>query len=134
MSLSVFAVANQCSSTLSMKDFIAEKSLCSYLVFINLKSCLVHDRDLSCLEEPPQLKKNTNKILFVFAERFSDEFVFPNLSIEVQVKQAKIQMKKSGLSLHTLIYNKLHSLIIYPLHDNLKFKLQNLAAAQFEQA
>ena len=41
-------------------------------------------------------------------------------------------MKTSGLSLHTLIYNKLQSLIIYPLHDNLKFKLKNLAAAQFE--
>ena len=34
-----------------------------------------------------------------------------NLSVEVQVKQATIQMKKSGVSLHTLIYNKLHSVI-----------------------
>ena len=24
-----------------------------YSVFSNLESCLVHDRDLSCLEEPP---------------------------------------------------------------------------------
>ena len=34
-----------------------------------------------------------------------------NLSVEVQVKQATIQMKKLGVSLHTLIYNKLHSVI-----------------------
>ena len=34
-----------------------------------------------------------------------------NLSVEVQVKQATIQMKKSGVSLHTLIYNKLRSVI-----------------------
>ena len=36
------------------------------------------------------------------------------------------------VSLHTLISYKLHSVIIYVLHDNLKFKLKNLAAAQFE--
>ena len=34
-----------------------------------------------------------------------------NLSVEVQVKQATIQMKRSGVSLHTLIYIKLHSVI-----------------------
>ena len=34
-----------------------------------------------------------------------------DLSVEVQVKQATIQMKKSGVSLHTLIYNKLRSVI-----------------------
>ena len=94
-----------------MKDFIAEKSLCSYLVFPNLKSCLVHDRDLSYFEEPPKLKKNTNKMLFVFAERYSDQFIFQIYPVELQVT--------------------LHSLIIYPLHDNLKFKLKNLAVAQF---
>ena len=115
-----------------MKGFIAEKSLCSYLMFPNLKSCFVHDRDLSCFEEPPKLKKNTNKMVFVFAERFSDQFIFQIYPVELQVTQATIQKKKSEVSLHTLISNKLHSLIIYPLHDNLKFKLKNLAVAQFE--
>ena len=66
-------------------------------------------------------------MLFVFPERFSE-----NLSVEVEVKQATIQKKKSEVSLHTLISNELLSVVIYVLHDNLKFKLKNLAATQFE--
>ena len=74
------------------------------------------------------LKRTQKKILFVFPERFSE-----NLSVEVEVKQATIQKKKSEVSLHTLIANELLSVVIYVLHDNLKFKLKNLAATQFEQ-
>ena len=73
------------------------------------------------------LKRTQKKILFVFPERFSE-----NLSVEVEVKQATIQKKKSEVSLHTLISNELLSVVIYVLHDNLKFKLKNSAATQFE--
>ena len=103
-------------------------------MFSNLESRIVRDFDLSCLEEPPQLKKkNTKENIICLPRALQRSVHFPNLSVEAQVKRDSIQKKKkSVVSLHTLISYKLHSVIIYVLHDNLKFKLKNLAAAQFE--
>ena len=41
-------------------------------------------------------------------------------------------MKKSEIFLHTLISNKLYSVIIYALYNNFMIKWTNLAAAQFK--
>ena len=68
----------------------------------------------------------------VFPERFSDQFIFQTYQSKFILNKPQYKRKKSAVSLHTLISSKLHSVIIYVLHDNLKFKLENLAAAQFE--
>ena len=78
-------------------------------------------------------KKKTKENIICLPRALQRSVHFPNLSVEVQVKQATIQKKKSEVSLHTLISNELLSVVIYVLHDNLKFKLKNLAATQFEQ-
>ena len=101
-------------------------------MFSNLESCLIHDLDLSCLEEPPYLKKNTKENIICLPRALQRSVHFPNLSVEVHIKQGTIQKIKKKVSLHSLISHKLHSVIIYVLHDNLKFKLKHLAAAQFE--
>ena len=101
-------------------------------MFSNLESCLVFDLDLSCLEELPLLKNNTKENIICLRRALQRSVHFPNLSVEVQVKHATIRKVNSEVSLDTFISKKLHSLIICPLHDNLMFKLKNLAAAQFE--
>ena len=75
-------------------------------------------------------KRTQRKILLVLPARaLQQSLYFPNSSVEVQVKQAAIQRKKSEVSLHILISNKLHFVIIYSLYNNLMFKLKNSAAA-----
>ena len=78
-------------------------------------------------------KKNTKENIIRLPRALQRSVYFPNLSVEVQVKQATIQREKSEVSLHILISNWLHSVIIYSLHGNLMFKLKNLAAAQFDR-
>ena len=71
-------------------------------------------------------KRTQRKILFVFPERFSDQFISQIYQFKFKLNNPQYKRKKSEVSFYSLIFNKLHSVIIYALHDNPMFKPERI--------